>query len=265
MTGLTTMQTLTLGLALGLASGCSRTAPNPAPTRAPAPAVAATVPPPSASIALPVASPQAVFTLPGDEQLPEPWRARFRAWLSAEVNPRYVRVIDSHVMSNAVSVVLERRTQENGVCLTGPSRLDLVQDEGATQANAELQHFGNDCCPGSECLRTADGWNLRFLALLAAQDWQQLSLLAPAQQKLVWTINGGELPTVKLTRKDVAAGRFRQAPNCGFMYNVPSCDELAAGSNGFTCRCDGGGYHVSYAWEREGTGFVLVSVNEDSH
>jgi hypothetical protein len=201
----------------------------------------------------------------GDEQLPEPWRARFRAWLSAQPKPTYVRVVDAAVISNAVSVVLERRREDKGVCWSGPTKLELVEEEGTGQLSAEAQDFGDDCCPGTECVRTSDGWNLRYLALLGAKNWRELSLLVPAQQKLVWTINGGEVPTVKVTRKDVAAGRFKQAPNCDFMYNTPSCDPIAEGSGNFTCRCDGGGYHVSFAWEREGTGFVLVSIDENSH
>jgi hypothetical protein len=206
-----------------------------------------------------------VASLVGDEQLPEPWRARFRTWLSAQANATYVRVTASFVISNAVSVVLERRSEKDGVCLTGPSKLDLMQDAGTEQVSAEVQDFGDDCCPGTACERTSDGWNLRYLSLLGAKNWQELALLVPAQGKLTWTINGGEVPTVKVTRKDVAAGRFNEAPSCGFMYNVPSCDALAEGANAFTCRCDGGGYHVSYAWEREGTGFVLVSIDENSH
>ena len=254
-----------LGLVLVLASACSRSAANPTPLPAPVLAVVASAEQPSASPLSSVQPPQPVSNLPGDEQLPEPWRTRFRAWLSAQSNRSYVRVIDSQVISNAVSVVLERRTEKAGVCLTGPSRVELIQDEEAKPASAEVQDFGDDCCPGSECVPTSEAWNLRYLALLTAKNWPELSKLVPAQRQLVWTINGGEQPTVKLTRKDVAAGRLHDGPNCGFMYNVPSCDGIVAGSSRFSCRCDGGGYHVRYAWEREGVGFVLVGIDEDSH
>jgi hypothetical protein len=166
-------------------------------------------------------------------------------------------------MSNAVSVVLQRQTRVDGVCLQGPSKLDLIESEGAPELTRDVQHFGDDCCPGTECARSSDGWYLRYLALLAAQNWQELSQLVPAKRKLVWTINGDEEP--KLTRKDVAAGRFSNAPDCGLMYNVPGCEAIDERGTGFTCRCDGGGYHVTYAWEREGSGFVLVAIAEESH
>src|SRR6185295_14054619 len=108
-----------LGLVLSLASGCSHPASgtarlaaptaaqssSPTATQSSAPTAAQLTPPTTP----PVASAHAVSALLGDEQLPEPWRARFRAWLSAQAKPTYVRVVDAAVISNAVSVVLERR------------------------------------------------------------------------------------------------------------------------------------------------------------
>lgn len=220
----------------------------------------ATAPPTNPPV---VTAPPALSALKGDEELPEPWRTRFRTWLSEQKNSSYVAVTAAQVVSNAVTVVLQRQATTDGVCLQGPSRLDLIENEGAPELTREIEHFGDDCCPGTDCTRTSDGWNLRYLSLLAAKNWQELALLLPAQRKLDWVINGDAEP--KLTRKDVAAGRFSNAPNCGLMYNVPSCDALDEKSNRFNCRCDGGGYHVTYAWEREGSGFVLVAIAESSH
>jgi hypothetical protein len=255
-----------LTLAWGLLFGCARqpaAARDAAPTRAAAPARSdsapvtnATTPPLAASAA---SAAPAETSLAGDDQLPEPWRARFRGWLAAQTNPTYVAVVGNQVMSNAISIVLQRRTQIAGVCLQGPSKLELL-DEGTP----ELTHFGDDCCPGTECVRTVDGWNLRYLALVAARSWKELSLLVPAERKLVWHVND-EGPTVRLSRKQVAAGQFREPPNCGLIYDVPSCDPVDATGNGFICRCDGGGYHVAYTWQREGNGFVLVDIAESSH
>jgi hypothetical protein len=260
--------TLVARLLLGsaLVVGCARPTPAPAPagTSAQAPAASATTPP-APSTTPPAEALAQPATLKGDEQLPEPWRSRFRAWLSGEKSSPYVAVLDSQVVSNAAAVVLQRRQDANGACLQGPSRLDLIEHEGTKELTREVQHFGDDCCPGTECARTPNSWNLRYLALLAARDWQQLSRLVPAKRQLVWTINGGEVPTSRFTRKDVVAGRLQQAPSCGLIYNVPSCDALDAGGTGFTCRCDGGGSHVTYHWEREGPGFVIVAINEESH
>ncbi len=213
----------------------------------------------------PVAPPQPLANLEGDDKLPEPWRTRFRAWLARETKPPYIAVTRVQVISNAVSVVLQRRSEVDGVCLQGPSKLDLIQYEGTPKLTHEVQDFGDDCCPGTECVRTPQGWNLHYFTLLAAHDWKQLSLLVPAKQKLVWTINGGEEPTIKLTRKQVAAGQLRQALDCGLIYYVPSCDDRDASDTSFTCRCDAGGHHVTYDWQREGAAFVLVNITEESH
>ena len=169
------------------------------------------------------------------------------------------------VVSNSVSVVLQRRSEVDGVCLQGPSKLDLIQYEGAPELTQEIRHFGDDCCPGTECVRTSEGWNLHYLSLLVDKNWKELAMLVPTKRKLVWSINGGEQPTVQLTRKQVAAGKLESAPGCGLVYDEPNCDALDDKAAGFTCRCDGGGYHVSYEWEREGAGFVLVGIAEDSH
>ncbi len=256
--------------ACGLTTGCSRPAPQPVPAPGPAKASALEVqrpiaPAPATANPALVAAPRPPITLPGDEQLPEPWRARFRAWLGSETKPTYVAVTRVEITSNAASVVLQRRTQVDGVCLQGPSKLDLIQYEGTPELTRDVLHFGDDCCPGTQCVRTSEGWNLHYLTLLADKNWKELSLLVPAKRKLVWTVNGGEVPTVELTRKQVAAGKLQQAPDCGLVYNVPSCDDIDDKAAGFSCRCDGGGYHVTYDWEREGTGFVLVHVVEESH
>jgi len=214
--------------------------------------------------ARPAESPaSAPINLKGDDALPEHWRSSFRAWLGAQADAPYVAITGTMVMSNAISILLLRHTEPNGVCLEGPSKLDLMEAEGTSQLAVELEHFGDDCCPGTECTRTPDGWNLRYLSLLAAKNWQELSLLVPAKKKLVSTVNG-ETPS-KLTRKQVASGGFSDAPSCGLMYNVTGCSEVDEKTASFTCRCDGGGYHVTYAWEREGSGFVLVETYESSH
>jgi hypothetical protein len=169
------------------------------------------------------------------------------------------------VLTNFMYVVLRRRAEVGGVCLQGPSTLSLDQSAGSPEITQEIQHFGDDCCPGTECTRTSEGWNIHYLTLLADKNWKELSRLVPAKRKLTWTVNGSEEPTVKLTRKQVAAGQFHHAPTCGLVYDVPSCDDIDEKAAGFSCRCDGGGYHVSYEWEREGTGFVLVNIAEESH
>lgn len=203
--------------------------------------------------------PAASATLKGDEDLPEPWCTRFRTWLAAQNGAPYVEVTGTLVMSNDVSILLLRRTQADGVCLEGPSKLDWTEGEGAP----ELTHFGDDCCRDTSCKRGPDGWNLRYLSLLADRNWSELSRLVPAKSKLTWSVNG-EAPS-QLTRAEVAAGGFADAPGCGLMYNETGCTELDEQAMTFTCRCDGGGYHVTYTWQREGDDFVLSEIYESSH
>lgn len=224
--------------------------PSVSPTTSAAPA-----PTPSAPAAI-------LPTLKGDESLPEPWRTGFRKWLSKVDRSPYVAVTETFVTSNSVAVLLWRHTDADGICREGPSRLGLI-DEGGPELNPLLEHFGDDCCPGQQCTRGPDGWNLRYLALLAAKNWKELALLVPAKKKLTSMVNG-EKP-IELSRSDVAKGRFSDAPSCGLMYNETGCSELEGTRASFTCRCDGGGYHVTYEWEREGDGFVLVSISESSH
>ena len=49
----------------------------------------------------------------------------------------------------------------------------------------------------------------------------------------------------------------------GFISLQPSCGEPDAKGK-FQCRCDGGGYHVTYDWEKEGDTFVIVAISEES-
>lgn len=247
------------GCAQGTPAGSPATPPvRPAKASEPTPPSPAEPQPPRIKITGPTLS-----TLKGDEALPEPWLSRFRAWLSAQEDPPYAAVTETLVVSNAASLVLLRHTEAPGVCYEGPSKLDLIEYETGGELTVELEHFGDDCCPGTQCTRGPDGWNLRYLALLAAKDWAGLSQLVPAKKKLSSMVNG-EKPST-FSRKDVANGRFSDAPSCGFMYNVTGCSEVDEKTASFTCRCDGGGYHVTYDWEREGDGFVLVSISESSH
>ena len=202
-------------------------------------------------------------TLKGDDELPEPWLSRFRAWLGKQEDAPYVAVTETFVVSNGASVLLLRHTEANGACYEGPSKLDLVEYESGGELTIELQHFGDDCCPGTQCTRGTDGWNLHYLSLLAAKDWAALSQLVPAKKNLVSVVNGEKPSTY--SRKDVASGRFSDFPSCGLVYNVTGCSDLDEKQASFTCRCDGGGYHVTYDWEREGDGFVLVQISESSH
>jgi hypothetical protein len=96
---------------------------------------------------------------------------------------------------------------------------------------------------------------------LAAKDWVGLAQLVPATKQLVSVVNG-ERST--FSRNDVGKGRFAEAPGCSLIHGATGCSEVDEKTASFTCRCDAGGYHVTYDWKREGDGFVLVRISESS-
>jgi hypothetical protein len=218
----------------------------------------------------PVAPARPLATLAGDDKIDERWRTPFRTWLTAAGETSYVEVIDTQIVSNSAAIVLRRHTEQGGECREGPSTLTIIQDEGA-EPSYEVTDFGDDCCAGTECKRTEQSWNLRYLKTVEAKDWPGLAKLAPARGKLVlhatWATDdgkGGE-QTRRLTRKEIAAGKLTDPPGCGFINTTPTCEPRDARGKGFTCACNGGGYHVTYRWQKEGAGFVLARIDEDSH
>jgi hypothetical protein len=215
-----------------------------------------------------VIPPTPLATLAGDDKIAEPWRTRFRTWLTEQAANPFTEVIKSEEITNSVSLVLRRRIESNGECREGPSRLTLVYES----PEVDLQHFGQDCCPGTACTRDPQSWNLRYLNALVAKDWSTLALLVPAKGKLMSNtttvgthVSAGPKSSRKFTRKDVAAGKFDDGPGCDLVYTAPSCGPLNAQGTEFTCACDGGGYHVDYTWKKEGAGFVLSRIDEQSH
>lgn len=273
--------TLALLLAAAIACGGQRTQPvdpntdptdpgtDPSGRTAPAATTEPTSPATAAQILEPARPPPPA--LAGDDKLDERWRPLFREWLiTAKDQAAYVAVVDTMVVANGASVVLRRHVEAGGACREGPSTLSIIQDEGAAPT-FEVVDFGDDCCAGTECKRTEQSWNLRFLGALAAKDAKVLASLVPAKGKLVWNATwasedgkGGK-KSQRLSRKDVAAGKLADAPGCGFINTTPACDPVDAKGKGFTCTCHGGGYHVTYHWQKEGAGFVLVRIDEDSH
>lgn len=208
--------------------------------------------------------------LTGDDQIAEPWRARFRAWLRDQPDAPYTEVLRADAVANAVTVVVTRRVEAEGECREGPSRVTITQDEGATPS-VDLVDFGDDCCADTTCVATPASWQLRFLKAFTAKDWNALSLLAPAKKPLVAraVVSSSEDAPQKTTRawkrKDIAAGKFADGPGCDLVYSTLACGPLDKKGKSFTCTCDGGGYHVEYVWQKEGSGFVLAKTDEQSH
>lgn len=205
--------------------------------------------------------------LAGDDLINEPWRTQFRRWLASQNDAVYTDVVSANEISNSVTLVLRHRMERDDQCFEGPNRLTLVSDP----PSAEIENFGMDCCPGTECDRSPESWNLRYLNALNAKDWKTLALLIPSKGKLITstTTIGSHLGPAakkdrKFSRKDVAAGKFN-GPGCTFVHTTPSCGFFDEKISSFTCKCDGGGYHVEYTWQKEGDDFVITRINEESH
>lgn len=225
-------------------------APKPAPV-APEPP-----PPPPPEAPLP--------TLSGDDQVPERFQKTFRTWLKDDVPGVYSRVVEVREVSNAVAVVLERRIEMGGECRVGPSTLDIIHDEGK-EPEISIEHFGDDCCPGTTCAMAPLSWHLRYIKAVADKDLAALSLLVSAKKKLAYRLVTPDGKSKKTYgKKDIAAGKLMSPPGCGFVDTRPSCGDPNPKTGAFQCACHGGGYHVTYDWVKEGDGFALVAIDEQS-
>jgi len=211
--------------------------------------------------------PDELPTLDGDDRLEEPWRARFRTWLAEQEAPTYAELTDVDVIANAATVVLRRRIEADDECREGPTRLTLIYDDGAPP-QAERVDFGDDCCPGTTCVRTPSSWNLRYQQAVAEKDAAALAALLPTKRPLVWravaaTEDAADDTTRSVTRASLTKGEFPELPGCNVLHATPACAEPSR--DGFTCTCDAGGYHVEYTWKTNGADFSLVTIEEQSH
>jgi hypothetical protein len=226
------------------------------------------VPPPPPAPAPATVTEPALPTLEADDKVPAAYLQDFRAWLRDDHAGIYRRVISVEEVGQGVSVVLERQLTVGGECRVGPSTLTTFASESGFKHN--IEHFGDDCCPGSTCAPTPQAYNLRWLQAVAAKDWAKLEQLVPTKGKLTYELADASEGRVKkskktYTRRDVAAGNFDMAPGCGFVHTKPSCGDADPKTGAFTCRCDGGGTHTSFEWKREGDGMVVVRIEASSH
>jgi len=234
---------------LALLIGACGSTPKPVPTPEPEPVV--------------VIPEKPLLRLPGDENVPEAYRRALSDFLEQDLSKMYQRVIEVSEVSNAVSIVLERKIEMEGSCRIGPSTIELMVENGETKT--ESTHFGEDCCPGSPCAMVPDSWNLRYINTIKGDDLTALSKLVPAKKKLAYTLVTPEGKTKKsFSRKDVAGGKFVNPPTCGFVNTRPSCNAPDAKTGAFQCQCNGGGYQVTYDWAKEGDTFVIIKIDESS-
>jgi len=203
-----------------------------------------------------------LLTLPGEE-VPLAYKRPLSDFLEQDASKIFQRVLTVSEVSNAVSIVLERKIEENGQCRIGPTTVEIVTENGAT--NTDATHFGEDCCPGTTCEMLPTSWNLRYINAVQSKDLAALSLLFPSKKKVAYSLVTPEAKSKKsYSRKDIAAGKLVNPPSCGFIETRPACEGPDAKTGAFQCKCDGGGYHVTYDWAKEGDTFVIVKIDESN-
>lgn len=227
--------------------GACGSAPKPAPAPEPPP--------------VEVVPEKPLLTLPG-ESVPEAYQRPLSDFLEQDMSKIFQRVLEVSEVSNAISIVLERKIEQGGECRIGPTTVEIITENGATNTNAT--HFGEDCCPGTTCAMLPTSWNLRYINAVKSKDLAALAQLFPNKKKVAYSLVTPEAKSKKSwSRKDIAAGKFVNPPTCGFIDTRPACGEPDA-KGAFQCQCDGGGYHVTYDWAKEGDTFVIVKIDESS-
>ncbi|MCB9732185.1 MAG: hypothetical protein H6745_06180 [Deltaproteobacteria bacterium] len=254
--------------------------PEPAPeadTAAPAPAAEADTAEPAApeadtvEAAAPSVDAGIAATPPsGLGEVPDRFATAFAGFFAQGGPDRSYKVLEVSIVSNGAKVFVEERVGKGAECRVGWAWLDTIDKEGenAGVTDVEATRFGGDCCTDEPCGRTIPGAFLHFLGALHDKAWLEVAKFVPGDATVELTINTPEDSSkAKYGHADVEAGKF-EAPGCFGTEMMPSCDDAAGDDGGFTCRCDAGGYHVTYtfkAGEGENALPVLVSIVDDEH
>ena len=183
----------------------------------------------------------------GPNALAERFTKPLYAWLAdALAKKAAFRLITVQEISNEAAVLLEERTG-GPECRVHWTTL-TVTDEAAGVGPVQVQRFGGDCCEGSPCERSPAGHHLHLLNALQTRNWQAVAAHVPAGGSVAFELvvpDGTSRET--WTRADLEAGKINP-PGCASVNTQPSCQEGAPKDGQFECRCDGGGYHVTYRY-----------------
>ena len=194
--------------------------------------------------------PQAPIVFESERGVSPRFAAAFGPWLAAAQagGARLVLLATSEV-SNAATALLEERRGAGGECRLHWLWIEAMdRDDGAGVGEVEARRFGGECCDAGPCARTLEGQHLRLLRAVAAKDWQAAAEHVAEDKAVAYVeLTPEERSEAAWTRAQVASGAAN-IPSCGPFDTQPSCDEAAAADGSFTCRCDGGGYHVTYRY-----------------
>ncbi|MCC6623930.1 MAG: hypothetical protein IT385_21910 [Deltaproteobacteria bacterium] len=206
-------------------------------------------------------------SLDGDLKISDRWRPRFREWAAQDIGGVYDRVLDVQEDAGGATVVLMRHLSFDDQCREGPTTLRITETDGET--GFETDHWGDDCCPGIPCVIDLPiQWNLRYITAVHAHDRAGLAKLLPAKGKLTWKITSPDgQKTHTLVAKDVLAGKLDNAAGCSLTSGRAECTVISAAdpTGAFQCTCVAPGSSATFAWKKEGAGWVLVSIDESSH
>lgn len=193
---------------------------------------------------------QAPIVFEGERSVAQRFAGPFGARLAAaQAGGSNLTLLATSEVSNAAMALLEERRGAGGECRLHWLWIEaMVRDDGGGVGEVEERRFGGECCDAEPCARTPAGQHLRLLRAVAAKDWVAVAEhVAEGEGARYVEVTPEERSEARWTRTKVAAGEAN-VPSCGPFDTQPSCDEAPAADGSFECRCDGGGYHVTYRY-----------------
>jgi hypothetical protein len=218
--------------------GLPEAGPSSAP-EAPATAVAPTAAP---VVAAPI-------RFEGDKLLSQRFAEVFGGWTrAAEGQGASLTLVAVSEVSNAATALLEERSGAGAECRLRWVWIEAMdREDGGGVGAVASRGFGGDCCGSEGCARTIEGQHLHLLRAIAAEDWSAVAAHVPDGESVAYSeVTPEEQEKATWSKAKIAAGEVRP-PGCGPIDTLPSCDAAAADGS-FSCRCDGGGYHISYSF-----------------
>jgi|GEM_PF-3101311 len=260
------------------AAACGKTTEAPA-TDAPAaaPETPAEVAPPTPTVEVVVDTPPEVVVVAPSLAPPDGgglnglsirYFEAFKGWVDAasKDGARYVALASSEV-SNAASAAFDEDRGAGDECRSGWLWLEVIEGADKTLGEITVERFAGDCCGANECERTTEGQHLHFLRSVAKKDWAAVAAHVPDEGAITFVNNTPDGEKRKTTGRTAVAAGEADIAGCGPLMSRPSCDEAIGEDGAFTCRCDAGGYHVTYAYQmptsKRGLATVtLISADE---
>ena len=212
---------------------------------------------------------QAPIVFDGDNDLPPRFVAPFVAWLQrAQTAWARFKLVAASAVSNSGRALLEEQSGGAECRLRWLWIEAMDREDGGGVGEVEVSRFGGDCCDGGACARDLAGHHLHLLRAVAAKDWRAVLSHVPAATTVAYALTSPAGKEEQRWKPATIEAGEAAVPGCGPLDTLPSCDEAANAEGVFDCRCDGGGYHITYTYRlpAEPVGLatlVAVDVQED--